>query len=69
MAMTTLTEVLTVNDVTQTLGVGKTTLYRWIESGRFPRPISLAGGRVVRWTRATLEKWLSEQEATQTPAR
>ncbi|MDC0993182.1 AlpA family phage regulatory protein [Alphaproteobacteria bacterium] len=50
-------------DVTEILGVNRTTIYRWIEHGHFPKPIALGpiesnNNSTVRWLRTELEAWL-----------
>lgn len=38
-------------------GIGKSTLWRWVNSGDFPRPIRL-GERAVGWKMSTVEEWI-----------
>ena len=49
---------LTVNDVAWLLNCSARTVYRLADSGRIPPPVRL--GRLVRWSRRTLEVWLAE---------
>jgi prophage regulatory protein len=37
--------------------IGNTTLWRWVNEGRFPRPIRL-GQRVIAWRRSDVDAWL-----------
>ncbi|WP_433703755.1 helix-turn-helix transcriptional regulator [Paraburkholderia sacchari] len=46
--------------VCEMVGVGKTTLSRWVEEGRFPGPVVL-GPRVRYWLRPAVEEWLRER--------
>ena len=52
-------------DVTDLLQIHRTTLWRWVAEGRFPKPIRISSGTVA-WRRATVEAWLddAENEAT-----
>ena len=58
--MDTNTEFLRREDIETHLMVSRTTLYRWIESHGFPRPIKL-GGRENRWYRSEVEEWLKNR--------
>ncbi len=40
----------------------RTTLYRWIKDGRFPKPIRL-GPNSVAWRWSAIEAWLAAREA------
>ena len=52
--------------VGQLLPVTKSTLYRWIKAGKFPKPIHLSQGadrkqgEVSLWRVSDVEKWLKE---------
>jgi len=56
-------ELLTVKDLAAALRLGKRTIWRMVSTGALPKPIRL--GRSVRWRRATIERWLEEQETRQ----
>ena len=43
-------------------GLARSTIYDWIRSGHFPRPISL-GSRAVRWQEHDIEQWSADQVA------
>ena len=47
-------------DVSVRTGLGRSTLYAYIEDGRFPRPIKL-GPRAVGWLEEEVERWISER--------
>jgi len=38
------------------MGLGRSTIYRWMGEGRFPLPKALSGGQ-VRWPLSVLEAW------------
>lgn len=42
------------------IGVGKTTLWRWVKEGVFPQPIRLSDGVTV-WRLSDVQKWLEEK--------
>lgn len=48
--------VLSADEVAVALGISRAHLWRLHSAGRLPRPIRF--GRVVRWNRALLERWL-----------
>jgi predicted DNA-binding transcriptional regulator AlpA len=45
------------------LGVDRSTLWRWMTEGRFPRGVFLAGSSRPRWHRDDLARWEAEQRA------
>lgn len=50
-------QILRVNDVTELLGVDRSTLWRWEKSGHFPRRRRL-GPRTVGWPKAEVDEWV-----------
>lgn len=42
-------------------GLGCTTIYGWMKSGRFPKSISL--GKTVVWPASVIDAWIAEQIA------
>ena len=57
---TTTKKVMNLNDVLATLGISKSTLYRLIDTGHFPKPFKL-GLRLNAWRVETIETWLATQ--------
>jgi prophage regulatory protein len=49
-------------DVTRVTGIPRSSRYRMIESGQFPKPIKLAA-RSVGWSAAEIEKWQRDRIA------
>lgn len=47
-------------DVSERTGLGRSTLYAYIEEGRFPRPIRL-GPRAVGWIEEEVDEWISDR--------
>lgn len=44
----------------------KSTLWRWILDGSFPRPIKI-GPRASAWPLETIQVWIAEKQAASTP--
>ena len=44
-------------EVVQMTGVSRSTIYRWMENGEFPRQISL-GANTVAWLESDVEDWI-----------
>ena len=47
---------LTRAEVERRTGAGRSTLYRWMRSGRFPEPFKV-GRTAVRWSEREIEAW------------
>ena len=47
-------------EVLQMTGMGKSTIYRWMDKGIFPKQIQL-GERSVVWDEQEITDWMSEQ--------
>lgn len=45
------------------LGIGQSTLYEWVKTGRFPPPIKLSAGVTV-WRAEHVREWLEQQGAS-----
>jgi prophage regulatory protein len=39
---------------------GRSTLYRWIRNGEFPKPLQLGGGS-VGWRESVVDQWIDER--------
>ena len=44
-------------------GVSKNTLRRWVDDGKFPRPVALSD-RIHAWRIEDVQRWLSARAAT-----
>ncbi len=51
---------LRLTDVRSVTGLGRSTIYRQINAGEFPRPYRL-GGRAVGWKRSEIENWVENR--------
>ena len=49
--------------VVQMTGVSRSTIYRWMENGEFPRQVSL-GGNTVAWLESDVEDWIHRRIST-----
>ena len=63
--MTSRSKLLKIGDVSEWLGVARSTIYKWIEEGRFPPPIKIGEkdrARVAaRWEEATVQQWIEDR--------
>lgn len=54
-------KVLRLTDVQDKTGLAKSTVYKYVDAGLFPRPIYL-GGRAVGWIDSEIHEWLQEKQ-------
>ena len=45
-------------------GVGRSSIWRWVQKGKFPKPIKLSPG-CARWKLSDIEKWEADKEVEQ----
>jgi len=53
--------VLRLAEVMEKTGLARSTIYKYADLGRFPRPISL-GGKSVGWIDSEIHEWLQEKQ-------
>lgn len=53
-------ELLTIREVTALTKLSRTTIWRRVSEGTFPRPIRV-GPRAVRWLRWQVEEWIASR--------
>ncbi len=54
--------ILRVRDVLDRIGgVSRSTLYRWMDAGRFPRPLKL-GPQAAGWRETDVDAWLESRQ-------
>ena len=58
----TATRILRRTEVLRYVGLGKTTLYKLISQGEFPRPLQLSP-RAVGWRAEEVDAWLDSRQA------
>ena len=51
---------LWLRDVQYRVGLGRSTIYRWMDEGKFPKP-HMIEARTVRWLESDLERWMDEK--------
>lgn len=47
------------NHVTLATGLRKSTIYKYIAAGTFPKPVPLGGGRVA-WVEQEIQDWITK---------
>lgn len=50
---------LKVSELADFLGVAPSTIYRWLEMGKLPKPFEI-GEKAVRWRKSEIDLWLEE---------
>lgn len=51
------TRLIRLKEVQHRVGLGRSTIYRWMAEGRFPKPVQL-GGYAVAWAQEDIENWI-----------
>ncbi len=52
--------ILRINEVCKKTGIGRSTIYRMMQQGEFPKPIKL-GKKISGWLEEDIDQWLREQ--------
>ena len=52
-------KLLSLKQVVEMVCLSKSTIYRWMDVGKFPKPVSL-GGKSVRWRTVDIQEWMKE---------
>jgi prophage regulatory protein len=47
--------------VLEATGLARSTLYRFVKNGAFPRPIKIGGSRAAVWLRSAVRAWIQER--------
>ena len=47
-------------EVLHRVGLARSTIYRMMEAGTFPRPVKI-GQRAVAWPESDIERWIAER--------
>ena len=53
-----------VREVLQKVGFSRSTLYRLVGEGKFPRPVMLTGGKSVAWRDVEVQQWIDSRPYT-----
>ena len=51
------TRLIRLPEVQHRVGLGRSTIYRWMAEGKFPKPVQL-GGYAVAWAEDEVEDWI-----------
>ena len=51
------TRLIRLPEVQHRVGLGRSTIYRWMNEGKFPKPVQL-GGYAVAWADADIDEWI-----------
>ena len=54
--------ILRIRDVLARTGVSRSSLYRFIDDGSFPRPVAL-GAKATGWVEAEISQWIESRIA------
>lgn len=54
------TRLIRLPEVQHRVGLGRSTIYRWMAEEKFPKPVQL-GGYSVAWAEDDVEKWILER--------
>ncbi|ABE36316.1 prophage CP4-57 regulatory family protein [Paraburkholderia xenovorans LB400] len=47
-------------EVRTRVGLGASTVYRYLAAGKFPRPVEIGGGRVA-WVESEIDAWIASR--------
>jgi len=50
-------QLLTLKEVVEIVGFKKSTIYKFIKKGKFPRPLKF--GKSSRWTKSEINEWIN----------
>ena len=52
------TRLIHLPEVQHRVGLGRSTIYRWMSEGKFPKPVQL-GGYAVAWAEDDVDAWIA----------
>lgn len=56
-----ITRLIRFKEVQHRVGLGRSTIYRWMAEGKFPKPVQL-GGYAVAWAQEDIDAWICNRE-------
>lgn len=56
------TRLIRLPEVMSRVGLGRSTIYRWMSEGKFPKPVQL-GGHAVAWAGDEVDEWIASKLA------
>lgn len=62
-AQSTRVQIIRMGELSKRLGLAKSTLYKMIAEGKFPKGFSINGGKAKGWLSTTIDQWLEERAA------
>ncbi len=54
------TRLIRLPEVRHRVGLGRSTIYRWVAEDKFPKPVQL-GGYTVAWAEDEVEAWIGSR--------
>jgi prophage regulatory protein len=51
---------LRLRDVQHRVSLGRSTIYRWMDEGKFPRPHPISN-HSIRWLESDIDKWIASK--------
>ena len=54
------TRLIRLKEVKHRVGLGRSTIYRWMAEGKFPKPVQL-GGYAVAWAVEEIDGWIADR--------
>lgn len=60
------TRLIRLKEVQNRVGLGRSTIYRWMAEGNFPKPVRL-GGHAVAWVLDDIDRWVSKRIGRNSP--
>ncbi len=54
------TRLIRLPEVQHRVGLGRSTIYRWMAEGKFPKPVQL-GGYSVAWAEDDVQAWIADR--------
>lgn len=59
------TRLIRLKEVQHRVGLGRSTIYRWMAEGKFPKPVQL-GGYAVAWAQEDIDGWIAQHAQSST---
>lgn len=56
-------QIIRMGQLSKQLGLAKSTLYKMIAEGKFPKGFSINGGKATGWLNTTVDQWLEDRAA------
>ena len=53
-------QVIRLSSVIEATGLGRSSIYKYISEGKFPKPVSL-GDRAVGWVSTEIDQWIRDK--------